>query len=361
MQFQQKFFEMKIINLKLSEFVQIGLTYATFICGILFLAALLMGIPYLIGLALQIFWINNNTIDTTKYFFFAYAALFLVVVGIFIPLARKVFSWLQIAKINPFDSIGSALIFLASCLPLIILSKVTIFLLKRKCLTKYKYRMMNFTVSAALFLLGVRVIYKGKRDLEAKIVIANHTSPLDYALKTQSMGVRPFNIVAGINLHYNRKKLEDKVVASLLGYFVKNYAISVERNSRASRAKAYERMLEEIKSGKYVGIFPEGGRNPKEQIKQGIILQEFQDGAFRLSFETGESIQPIIYTLPSDWRGKDDDFWGIRPCKITAHWLGSFNPKDYDSFESLKQACWSAMDLKLRDSRKIKNLLKKIE
>ena len=321
-----------------------------------------MGIPYLIGEIIQIFfWSSNNTIntiDTTKYLFFAYAIFFIVVVGIFIPLARKVFIWLQIVKINPFDSIGSVMIFLASFIPLIVLSKVTIFLLKRKFLEKHKYRIFNFAVSAALFLLGVRVRYKGKRDLGAKIVISNHTSPLDYALITQSMGIYPFNILAGINLSYNGRKMEDKIVKLLLGYFVKNYAISVDRRSRASREAAYRRMVKEVGLGIYIGIFPEGTRNPKAQIEQGILTQEFKNGAFQLAWDTGECIQPVVYDLAVIWKGKDDQFWGIRPCRIKAHWLKSVNPKDFVSVDHLKRYCQLIVQEKLSESKNVRNFLK---
>jgi 1-acyl-sn-glycerol-3-phosphate acyltransferase len=279
------------------------------------------------------------------------------VVGILVPFFRRFFDILKVDRLDFLDSLFTAIILLVSFFPLIFLFVLTITLIRHKRFEKYKYKIFNFSISASLFLIGVRVKYFGRRDESAKVVIANHTSPLDYFLIAQTMGTKDWNVLAGINLAFNRRTWSDKLIAWSIGYIVKNYAITIDRTDEVSRKKSFERMNQELRDGKNIAVFPEGTRTPKEKIKQGVLLQDFKIGAFKLAWQEKSTIQPVVYDLPALWKGKDDKFWGIHPCRIKAYLLEAVDPKDFDRIEDFMDTCRVNMLEVLKKSKTVKSFI----
>ena len=338
----------------MKKLFRMSLAFASLISGLFFLAAFIMGIFFLIE---KIFSFRES-VNTKIYIFLIYTLFFVVFVGTVVPLMRKIFNYFRISKINPFDALVSILIFIASFFPLFFLSFITIALIRNKKLLKYRYKIFNFSVSAALFFLGVRVKFKGTREKSVKLIIANHTSPLDYLLIASAMRTDPWNIVAGINLSKDRRKFFDKMIAWSIGYLVKNYAINVDRKNEVSRGSTIKRMLEELSLGKNVAIFPEGTRTPRRKLKNGILLQNFHNGIFYISWEKKELIQPIVFDFPVIWKGKEDKFFGIHPCKIIIHYLKPVDPKEFDSMQGFKDVCHQEMYKVLKTSKNVKFFLK---
>jgi 1-acyl-sn-glycerol-3-phosphate acyltransferase len=302
----------------------------------------------------------HHSVSTTQYIFGGILAFFFLVIGIIVPYTRKIMHFLGIPDhANKIDGLWTILLIIISGPFILILSVATRELLRIERLQKHRYQIFNFSVSVAIFLLGVRIRHYGNRDSSAKIVIANHTSPLDYLLISLYMGTSPWNVVAGINLRTNKPTIADKIIAATIGKLVEEYAISIDRTNATSRENAVRRMVEELESGKNIAIFPEGTRTPKKKIREGhILLQEFQRGAFKTAWDKQIPIQPFVFDWPVMWKGKGDDWWGIHPSKIDVYFLPSITPIDFETIEDFKKACWNSMFAQLEKSKKVQEFLK---
>lgn len=329
---------MIVFNLKNEALIK---TIVTILSGLIALSFQCIFIPFLF---------EKNSIDTTKYIFLFLALFFVVLIGFIVPFLRNV-------KINA-DSFSTILIIIVSTIPLLILYFCLRLVLIGK-VTKFKYKFFNFTASAAIMFLGVWVFYRGKSNPKAYIKVFNHTGPIDYLLTILALGGSPFNVMAGINLANSKGgTLFDKFLAWTIGFMVRKYSISVDRNSSASKKEAFEKMKQELLLGKTIGIFPEGGRTTKEEIMNGVVLKKFQTGAFRLAWETKTPIQPVIFDFPAIWKAKDDDFWGISPCLIYIRFLPIVDPTEFETIEDFMNYCHEVMEEKLRKSKQLQKFLK---
>ena len=320
-----------------------------------FLGALILGVPWCIS---RMYYRHDRTLNTTKYVYFWYLAFFFVLIGIVVPIVRKVWLYLRISKRSPLDGLATIGLFVFSSVPLAVLTVTTLVLLRKKCFDVYK--VFHFSVGVSIILLGSRVRYRGEIDDSAPIKIGNHTSFYDYLFASHAMGSKPWNIVAGINLRKNKPTVWDRCIAASIGKIVEEYSISIDRSDKESRISVSRQMINELDAGKNVMIFPEGTRTLKEAIRQRILLQKFHDGPFRIAWSTGRSIQPIVFDWPVMLRGKGDDWWGLHPGVIDATYLPVFDPKDYASAEELKNACWKAMHDVLLNSKKVQTFLKQM-
>ena len=331
--------------------------------AVCFLFALIVGVAAVIE---RIFLNSENSIYTTQYIFLGYIAFFLVFLGIVIPIMRWFFSFLKIRKTNVFDILATGLLIIVSTIPLFILSVVSlVILLSLEKPTRWAYHFFNWTVSVAIFLLGLLVrhhgsLKKSNKSNRNRIVIMNHCGggPVDYLEGSQAMGCEDWNIVAGINLgHPKNPTFGDKLIARTIGRIVEKFSSTLDRDSGESRANSAKGIVSEIKAGKNVAVFVEGTRMLKRNFKSDNLLQEFQDGVFRIAFAAGIPIQPVVFDLPLIWKGKKDNRIGIRPCVVDVYFLDEVNPKDFDSFESLKKHCWNVMNHQLASSKKVQKFI----
>lgn len=328
---------------------QLRLTLSPALNGLVFLICLVILAP--LGIEALI-WNSDKSLSTTEDIFKAYLLFFLGLVPLVIPVVRKIFNWFRMKEFSLFvDSAATVLLILASALPLVMLSAITIPLLKQERLGNYRYRILNFSASAGLFFSGIWLEFKAARERNVRLLAGNHTAGIpDYLCMIKALSIDPYNIVAGINLSKDRKGLFNRFLASSIGSIVRDHSISVDRTDPDSGKEAYRRMQEELQAGKNIGIFPEGGRTPWRLLKKGVLLRPFKDGVFRLAWDNQEPIQPVIFDFPATWKGKDDPFWGIHPSRITVRYLPSLHPKNYQSMESFKQAVWHAMHEELKAS-----------
>ena len=337
----------------MKKLFQFKLTLFAIISGLCFVGALSIGVPLLLG---KIFWSSSNSLFVTQYIFLSYAAFFLVLLGILIPISRKILKYLKVTKINPSDGFATVLLLIASAIPLIILSLCTIFVFKIKKGPAYRY--LYIAIFTALFLLGIMIRGHGKRERKTHVTILNHTSDIDYPITGIAMGYLPWNAVTGRNLSFNTNTFSDKVVKWLIGDLLKNYTIAIDRDEKDSRISGGRRSREEVRRGVSVAFYPEGGRTPYKMIKDNnVILRNFHDGAFNVAWGENVPIQPVVLDWPVIWHGKDDPRWGIHPCIVDIHYLPSLYPKDFDSIESFKKACWDSMNKVLEKSEKVKRFL----
>ena len=331
--------------------------------GGIFLGLIIILIPLIVE---KIFWSwsENDSIDITKYIFISYFGFFIVFIRIIIPLIHKISRLMKLKKRNIVDGIATILIVIISLIPLILLRFLVIFLLQRKTLDKYKYKIFNYSIVIALFLLGVIIKTHGEINQLAKIFPINHSSPFDYLFMPLSMGIKPYNIIVGKNLPENKTTTEDKIVSWALGKIFEKDSILVDRDDPASKAAALLKTVREINAKKRIMFSPEEGRIPKSDIKKGMLLKDFgelSDGTFSFAFKRNISIQPIVFDWPVIYRGKGDDWWGIHPCTIDIYYLDAINPRNYNSMEHFKKICFKVMENKLISSKNVQRFLKELK
>ncbi len=111
------------------------------------------------------------------------------------------------------------------------------------------------------------------------MLVANHTSMLDIMLMLY-VSKNPFVFVG-------KKEL---VKIPVFGFFYKKVCIMVDRDDIKSRTGVYLRAQRRLDQGLSICIFPEGGV-PDE----GVLLDEFKDGAFRMAIAHKIPVVPIVF------------------------------------------------------------------
>lgn len=183
----------------------------------------------------------------------------------------------------------------------------------------------------SLIFLPVKIEKKGRLENgKPHIFLANHFSYLDVAM----MGFIPGDAVF-VGKASIRK-------APLFGYYFKSLHIAVDRERLRSRAETMRRAGEALDSGSGIIIFPEGGIFTKQAPK----MIPFKNGAFRLAKEKQIPIIPVTLSynhliLPDDGRF----LLYRRNAKMVLH--EALDPKDFDSDDSLKQACFETIQKQL--------------
>lgn len=173
------------------------------------------------------------------------------------------------------------------------------------------------------------VTVKGKENFEkgkVYIITCNHNSLMDVPLSS------PF--IPGAN----------KTIAKIsfaripvFGWFYRKGSVLVDRRSESSRKESFVKMKAVLAKGIHMCIYPEGTRN-----KTNAPLAPFQNGAFRLSFDTKTPIIPAIIlntrkVLPA---GKGFFF---SPHPVSIHFLPAIPVSPEDTPETLKEKTHNAM------------------
>jgi 1-acyl-sn-glycerol-3-phosphate acyltransferase len=170
-----------------------------------------------------------------------------------------------------------------------------------------------------LFLTGCRIKRKGAehfRKGENYIVIVNHNALIDIPISTPEIP-GPNKTIAKVELSR----------IPIFGIIYKRGSVLVDRKNPESRRESYRLMKDVLAQGMHMCIYPEGTRN-----KTNRPLQPFQDGAFKLSVDTGKPIIPalLFYTKKVMPRHKPFFFW---PSTMEMHFLPPVYPGSYDAKE----------------------------
>jgi 1-acyl-sn-glycerol-3-phosphate acyltransferase len=170
----------------------------------------------------------------------------------------------------------------------------------------YFFKMARIWAKFILFAMGFYYKVQRLQKLEkgkSYMIVANHTSMTDIMLMLAIIR-NPFVFVG--------KKELSKI--PLFGFFYKRTCILVDRNSSKSKNEVFKRAQNRLNQGLSICIFPEGGVPDDESI----LLDEFKDGAFRLSIEHQIPIVPIVF--PDNKQRFSYTFLsgspGIMRCKI---------------------------------------------
>ncbi|MDB5284645.1 MAG: phospholipid/glycerol acyltransferase [Bacteroidota bacterium] len=133
-----------------------------------------------------------------------------------------------------------------------------------------------------LMMMGIRLKISGDENVDPAstyVYVANHASQVDILVTAASIP-QPIRFLA---------KSEIKKIP-LFGYMTKMLAIMVDRKNKESREKSVHYMIDELKKGNSIFLYPEGTRNRTPQP-----LKEFKDGAFRIAIMAQTPI--IVQTL----------------------------------------------------------------
>lgn len=168
-----------------------------------------------------------------------------------------------------------------------------------------------------LFLSGCRIKRKGAEHFkrgENYIVVVNHNALIDIPISTPEIP-GPNKTIAKIELSR----------IPIFGIIYKRGSILVDRKNPESRRDSYRLMKGVLATGMHMCIYPEGTRNITDRP-----LQPFQDGAFKLSVDTGKAIIPalLFHTKKVMPRHKPFFFW---PSTMEMHFLPPVYPGSYDA------------------------------
>jgi 1-acyl-sn-glycerol-3-phosphate acyltransferase len=219
-------------------------------------------------------------------------------------------------------ALWAIVIFIITMLPVVIIMWA-IGLVKEPKRTVVFRKISKAWMQVFFMFAGCRLKINGKENFkkgETYIVISNHNSFMDVPITT------PF--IPGANKTI--AKIEISRIP-LFGLIYKRGSILVDRKDKYSRQNSFKKMKDVLAMGIHMCIYPEGTRNKTE-----MPLKDFHDGAFRLAFETGNSILPAIMfntkkALPP---GKTFFFW---PTKFEIHFLPTVQVSSADNYEVLKQ------------------------
>lgn len=184
-------------------------------------------------------------------------------------------------------------------------------------------------IHSFLFLTGCRIRRKGAEHFkqgENYIVIVNHNSLIDIPISTPEIP-GPNKTIAKIELSR----------IPIFGVIYKRGSILVDRKSAESRRDSYRLMKGVLAGGMHMCIYPEGTRNKTDQP-----LSAFQDGAFKLSVDTGKAIIPALLfdTKKALPQHKPFFFW---PSAMEMHFLPSVSPEGMDA-KALKEKLHTIME-----------------
>ncbi len=149
----------------------------------------------------------------------------------------------------------------------------------------YPYFFMVARTWSTCVLYGMGCFPIIKRDIQYEkgksyMFVANHTSMADIMLM--------FYVTKSPFVFVGKKELAK---IPLFGYIYKRTCILVDRGNTKSRVEAFRRAEIRLNEGLSVCIFPEGG--VPDDLS--LLLDEFKDGAFRLSIEHQIPIAPMTF------------------------------------------------------------------
>lgn len=173
--------------------------------------------------------------------------------------------------------------FLWLLLTVTILLPVLVIVISKKEWFGIYFKIARVWARTMLFIMGFRVKMESEEILEKNksyVFCINHTSMIDIILLL-SITKNPFVFVG--------KKELGKY--PLFGYIYKRTSILVDRNNSKSKVKVFQMAQKCIQDNLSICIFPEG----KVPDDESIVLDDFQNGAFRLAIENQIPIVPITF------------------------------------------------------------------
>ena len=179
-----------------------------------------------------------------------------------------------------------------------------------------------------LTLIGCTLKVRGKEHFKkgvAYIVTCNHNSFMDVPLSC------PF--IPGANRTIAKKSFTK---VPIFGWYYAKGSVLVDRKSEQSRRKSFEMMMQTLREGMHMSIYPEGTRNRTNEP-----LKKFYDGAFKLSVASGAPIIPSVIFNTKKILPPNKPMYLV-PGPMEIHFLEPIEPSNLSSDE-LKDKVFEVM------------------
>jgi 1-acyl-sn-glycerol-3-phosphate acyltransferase len=157
------------------------------------------------------------------------------------------------------------------------------------------------------FWIGIRyrqIGWKAEYGQVPMVLVTNHNSFLDTPVSYVNIRA-PFRTLA------KRELLK----VPIMGFIFKTSGIMVDRSSPESRKASFQRMVEAVKLGESLMIYPEGTQNRTNEP-----MQPFFDGAFKLAVATQVPILPVV-TINTRRTMPQAKFGRIRPGVLQQYFM----------------------------------------
>ncbi|MDW3649160.1 MAG: lysophospholipid acyltransferase family protein [Bacteroidia bacterium] len=166
-------------------------------------------------------------------------------------------------------------------MPLVLLFHIYASILPEKKRLVRIYKAHSYWIRFWTFVIGTEFILENEEKVDPQksyVFVGNHVNMLDVAM-VGSMLFHPWKPLT-------KKEIKD---IPLLGWLIGNISIVVDRRSPQSRSNSLLDMVDHLKKGISILIFPEGSRNRKD-----IPLSKFYPGAFKTAIEAQAPILPLV-------------------------------------------------------------------
>ncbi|MFN5762362.1 MAG: lysophospholipid acyltransferase family protein [Sphingobacteriales bacterium] len=199
------------------------------------------------------------------------------------------------------------------------------------------FKALHFWSDIWFLMCGLRVsiTYEVPHNLNKQYVfVANHISYLDAAMLVKIFR-QPFRPLGKIELQS----------IPIFGYIYKQVVVLVNRSDAEHRRQSIQHLLNVMKHGISIIIFPEGTFNETTEP-----LGPFFDGAFRIAIETQTPIKPVIF--PDTFtRMHPSSILTLTPGPCRAIFLAEIPVAGYtlNELPELKQQVMDVMSAKLRE------------
>lgn len=198
------------------------------------------------------------------------------------------------------------------------------------------YTVCRYWDQAWMALIGVRhITLPGEPPAPHKqyVFVANHISYLDIPLILRVVRGRAFRILG---------KAEMRKVP-IFGYIYSRAVVMVDRSSPDQRSKSARELINVLRQGVSVFIFPEGTFNETH-----APLKGFYDGAFRIAIETQTPIKPVLFLDTYD-RMHYSSIFSLNPGVLRTVFLPEVGVEGLtlDDLPTLKKRVYDLMEAEL--------------
>ncbi|MBC8068992.1 MAG: AMP-binding protein, partial [Deltaproteobacteria bacterium] len=176
---------------------------------------------------------------------------------------------------------------------------------------RFARRVARLSARFAMTLTGLRPTVQGLENIPSggAILVANHAGNLDFLICASALAPDIRFVIKG---ELSRVKLLGPVLRRL-GY------VFIDRHSAARSLADLAAVVELLRDGQQVVLFPEGTFSPE------VGMRAFKLGAFRLACETDKPIVPIA--IRGSRKALRDGTWMPRPVGISVQVLPPIRPE----------------------------------
>ncbi len=121
------------------------------------------------------------------------------------------------------------------------------------------------------------------------------------------------------------------------------FCITIDREDPKNAVKALRKILEFLKKGESIGLFPEGTRTKDS------LIAPFAPGSLKIAYKSKKILLPLVVDGTGDAMPRKS--WIVRPAKIKAVILEPVHPDDFPAYEIYESTIHERMQQGLNSLR----------